>query len=514
MLVREASLLRRHCVKVHNKQLRRRYSLVKGVFSRLKPDCTELERDDPAFFLVSSYAFWGSRRSLGGSRRTFERTLERSIRSALWNLYTLVRASTFAAWRCTEAPDDRPSNWEPVGPVGGGTRAVDVVTAPRGEPTDPVEGTARAGWMVSLEEHTALLFSLELSPPAAERLAEASRQRAWHDDLIDGGPELGEYERDVLVQSAAPGPEVRGLESLYFLPVGRRRRFPDAFRRDLVVEMIDFLSSGSRPWHVELAMRDADWINEFLRPQLEAMRVVTERRLRPFGAEKIEPKYLPRLADDETCFNLLGLRGDGTVDLDEFPPLDHHPVALLDIDEKTLEACNIRPDDVIFGARSRIDEAGGEQEQRDFDEELQRHRARLRWCVIADSACEHAVDRPWGLDYDELRLAAQTLFDPFVTQLSLIDILPDEHGMGRRIATALKKAGYNQTPLTVEDLPMERIELAFTPGVGKKSVKSIDDALFEQLTEWPRHLRDAVPENRDEARSEIEAGLDELEDLF
>ena len=512
----QGALLRRMCVDTHNGLVRESggYSEVGQLIRVLKIDTTGFRDRGPKHLMFSSYAFWGSR-EWGGSRRSFERRLKRNTTSELWKLHEAVRDGVFGAWKCVFAEDDGRSRWVAIGPARGEGGEVMVVTSGPCDVVDPKPGQVRAGWFVELASKAALMYSLELAPEAVGKLAEAADTRAWHDDKAPPGSKsrVVEYERDVLIQALEPGGRDCGLEPYYYLPTTVRKRFPARFRRSMFRTMADGISSQSVPWHVQLARADREWIDEFVVGKLSQWRQRARRRAQNHWEHPVSTESLARVLDDGQCLQMLGLTKEAGIDLGEFPPLKLHPVTMLELDWEWLEERRVKSDDVIHGARKQM---RNEEDRRRFEEEVEHHQVRLRWCALVRTAKRNVTFRTPHLNggYEASILAAHQLFDPILTELPLSELLAHHSRVASRIEAALEKAGYGDPPFTVGALPEMRYELELVRGIGRKSLKVIEEVLYETLTRWPDRFFERSSQQVDEAREEIEAGLDALEELF
>ncbi len=515
----QGALLRRLCVESHNALTgkSRGFSEVGELMRQLGPRYPALEDKSPEHLMLSSYVFWGDR-SLGGSRRGFERRLERAVNSELWRLHQTVCAGCYGAWRCVEVGAEGHSRWEAIGPARQTELQAAIVTSGPSDELEAEVGDVRAGWAVEFEDFGALLFSLELREVAQGALAEAAEDDAWYDQSAPEGQRVRviEYERDVLLQATCPGYEECGLTPHYYLPKTLRRRFPARFRRALVRTMVDALGSNRVPWHVRLARSDEDWIEDYVIDRLSKWRKKARRRAQHSYERKVTKEALVRLADEKTCLAMLGLDATGELDLSAYPPRKLHPVSMLEVDWEWLEQCGVKSGDVIKQAQSKVEEQASDEELKRWEEALEAHRIRLRWCAIIDASRTHRdliTGRP-QLDYDELMAAVDYIFGASIQQLPIGELMAERKRMAPRIEKALISNGYGSEPLTVGEMPGDSIDLKIVRGVGKKSMQAIEDCLFEELSSWAEPLRRLATEEAVQARDEIEAGLDELEDLF
>lgn len=509
-VLRCADEIRKPCAEAHNRQFERLGPSSLGALMRSLPERPSLEAQSPEHLLLSSYTYWGSRK-LGDSRRGFEKHFARIASKLQRELFEAMRYSSFGAWRCVEVGDQ--SRWDSVGATPETTEAVELVFDGSCERVEPKDGRERAGWILEFEGVRALAYSMELDPAAVQRLEETSAERGWHDEKQ--GFERVHYEKDVLMQAVCPEYEECGLQKYYFIPAGQREWFPGRFRKEMARALMDYFDSHESPWQVNLARAEASWIVGELHSELETLRENAALRAGRFRGGRIDYSILDRIVSDEECLQLLGLTADGDVELESVPPIDTHPVDVLDLSQNWFENTGVSPWTSIRRAKEELQRRGLEDDET-FECAVEEHRQRLRWAELMRHTLEDpeisGIYRSGG--YEEVRAAARELFDPVITKMPVVEVIADEVRAPSRIVTALESAGLGEAPICVEDLPMDRVELSSTQGIGRVSMEAIVKGLLEVMREWPPGLERRIAEVDDETRSEIDEGLDELEDLF
>ena len=514
----EALSLREQCVEAHNRLLRdARYSSLGRLIRSLAPEI-EPGSDSPELRILSSYTFWGSR-DLGGARRGFEKRFDRIADAAYRQLFREFKKSPFAAWECVEVgePAEKDSTWRSVGRRPELTEEFELVFDGRCEEIEPKVGDVRAGWMIEELGVTTLAYATPIPASGAARLAETATEEGWNDEDADEGEEFQavEYERDVLTQTVCPDWETCGLGEYYYLPADQRTTFPDEFRRHMIRAMVKHLDSRRAPWHVRLARANEVWIEEQIRQELDALRRDAATSAGRYRGDRIDFSVLDRLLSDGECLELLGLTPEGGVDLDEFPPTATHPVDLLGLDEEWFDKTGANPRSSIQRIRRGLGDCD-EEHAREFEGAVEEHEARLRWTRIMEHIVEIQDLNQWVLSprYRYLRKTAELLFDPMVTELTVEQLLVGRGRGASRIVTALENAEEGDEPVFVDDLPMRERSLLAIGGIGPASAQSVTTALLETMMEWPPELARRIDEVDDEARDEIEAGLDALDELF
>ena len=516
-MLHDLRTLRQRCVAAHNRLARDAGHSPIVALLRSLPGLDKPDAKTEGHLLLSSYVFWGSRQ-LGGSRRGFERRLKQTTLVPYLELHEELKKGRFGAWECVDNEGaDRRTTWKLVGPGDDKLQTVTVVGNGNCAPVQPTVGDVRAGWIATVDLKKGLYFSAPISEEAAERLRKATDDRAWHDDELPDGSSLQliEYERDVLTQTLFPERDDCGLQELYFLPPGLRWRFPDDYRKSVVRTLVRDLGTKRADWHLWLARLDTDQINDEVRPRLPEIRRTAARRAGRFGDSQLPPTVLARLISDQDCLRFLGLEPDGSVDLSRFPPIDGHPLRLLALSDQWFDATGLGQETPVHQARRHIPDETSLQRQL-FEQAVDDHRARLRWICLIDRAMSqpdvHANQvRP---SYRELRQVCEELFGPIIATMPVSQLLANTEKSTSRIETKLAEALSPNAPLRVLHLPRRRYELGNIPGIGSKSLSLITRALRDTLLGWPPEWSGRAAAPVEEAKKEIDQGLDELDELF
>ena len=516
ILLSRAKALRKMCTAAHNRLLKDIGRSPLGDLVDALAPALRFENGTPGHLLLSSYVYWGSRK-LGGSRSGFERRLERKMGEIHGDLHLNLRQCGLAVWKCLNPGDETSSmTWQSVGLPTPESCTVDLVCDAHCKVERPKKDELRAGWLIEEEGATLFMFSMALDGEAAKRIEETAARGGWDDPVVtEGVPfQRREYERDLLTQAVCPKREVCGLQEFYFLPPKQREEFPDKFRRNLLRRVVDRLRFDDRstPWHIQLATADDAWLDEHIRPLFEGMRQLAGRQAVRYRGRRVEPELLARIVADDQVLSLVGLKADGTLTTDPFMPVDTHRLSFLDLEDSWFEASGIGHDTTIFGARRQLEDGElGDQ----FEQAISRHRSRLRWLGIAEFMVENRDFDTWTLrlEYGDVRAAVEKLFGPILRERPVAQLLAG-YNRAALIEEKLGQANLGELPLVVGQLPEIKGVIKRIRGIGPTSVETITEALMDSMKGWATELRHTNSETDEEAMSEIETGLDELDALF
>ena len=515
-----AKTLRLKCIDAHNLLFQQTgHSLLWEVQQALQKE-VQYTLNTPVHYTLSNVAFWGSA-EIGGSRLGIARRLERTLSGGLYGLYEAFSRTELQAFVCIDAPR---GIWRELGPEPAedcDLLEVEVITDGLGRPVGAGKEEVRVGWMLQNAGRASLLFSEVLDPAAARRIEAIARRGGWFDDLSQEVIRR-EYQRDLLTLLADPGWESPGLSEFFFLEPDLRKSFPRRFGKQLAYEISRHFRLNLEYWHLYFARQGGTPASEELETILEKVRRRTARSISSYRAPEIEISGLNRLVEDRAIYWYLRLREDGTVNTDEIPALQTHPVGLLGMEEEVLKELGLTPTMSILEARRHLGEGPGSQH---LEKALGLHEVRLRWVSLVRAHHQSEWPRPeylpaylpessdlFELTYTEIREILDELFDPILTSLSVRSL---ELGKSKnRIGKALEGMGWREPGEAVQigDLPRKSYRLLDVPGIGASSLEAITEALRQLLLEWPRELRTLGGD--DETREHLDQGLEELENLF
>ena len=516
--IERADRMRALCVKEH------RYPSSALGFYGKKPletlmDHLDMEsrpaRGTGAHQVLSSYAFWGME-PMGVSldRRPFFEAMDHE----LGEVYEGLKKGDFAAWRC-EYKHDKAGWWRALGPRRATPQEMVAVTDHQGEVVERGPGDVVLAWCVDVDGELVLAFSVEVDEEMVKTLEEGDEDEVWTDHSADppkfqGGP----YEEDLLRLMVNPGRSLEnlGLEKLYFLPRRQRQTFPKRFRRQLSRDLMESVGGKEGQWMVALAEGNEPWKKAGIRAWLQSQRRQSARRLFFYRRSTFDLSKLDRLVGDRECLAMLGLSEDGEIDESRLPPLWGQPARLLDL----ASGLDVPRGLTIGELKEWVESRDDEEVKGAIEEALEVHRSRLKWIALVQSLQEGSpspmVQLPPG--YEELIEIQRRFFKGL--RHRLVSSLLKGARQGKRIVEGLEKAlGTSERPLIVGDLPEEKWALTQIKGVGPKSVDSLVEGLWEAMMNWEEMGRaygdeGVAREQIDEARKQIDEGLEALEDLF
>ena len=510
-----ATLLRERCVAAHNRLIRDAgYSSVGELIRSLAPS-VQFGNDSEELRLVSSYTFWGNR-GLGGSRRGFEKRLNRMAGKVELELFERLKESPFGAWECVDAtPDGSCTQWYPVG--SDDSEIVSAVGVLDGgfDVADVQLDQVWAGWMVEWKGRQVLAAAFRFADQGARRLMDTAEARGWHDENLAQGEQFQrvEYDRDVITQAIRPDWEECGLEEHYFLPPAQRHSFPKRFRRALARKIERNLKGGADTWQGRIAGESEQFFEEQMPAVLDKLRKEAARSAGRHRGAQISFAKLDRLVSDRECLQWLGLKPDGSPIETPYPPMETHPVEVLRLDEQWYADRGISHRATIAQARS----SGAGDGDESFDGACWLHRSRLRLVSIIGYVIDNHADGPLKElcpGYEELRHIVDRYFAPEITDKPVAWLLDGRGSTASRMTTVLQNADLGDEPRVVGQLPTRKYTLMRIPGVGPSSATEVTDALCDAVVGWADQLGGAVVDDAEGARDDIEQGLDELEELF
>ena len=511
--------VRRECVHRHNRPD------PGGSFGNQKPlvalvEALSLEGppapESDLLYLLSSYAFWGGEwPGLMLEQEPFTWGLKGDLKEA----YQALRFGSFGAWRCQSVEVEGSAQWCALGPPRAMPQSVAAVTDAAGEVIEATPGDVRVGWFVEVGEASLVCFSAPMEDRAAETVERAEEQHVWVDEEGRSASFQGPYyEKDCLRLMAAPDLAVDklGLDRLYFLPRDQRATFPPRFRRQLSRDLMESVGGEHKHWMVALAEGDKPWEEGRASAWLQQQRRKSARRLFFYRRSTFDFSKLSLLVSDEECLAMLGLDAKGQIDTRRLPPLKGQPSRLLEV--QAVE--EIPPGLSIGELETWVGERGRRGLSDAFEEALEEHRQRLRWIALVHRLQEGTPSPMVQLppDYRSLRAIQERFFRGL--RHRLVASLLEGTRQKTRLVEALENAlGVDERPLIVDDLPMERWELKRIRGVGPKSVEVLVGGLWEAMLNWEEMGRaygdqGLAKEQVDEARKQIDEGLEMMEDLF
>jgi len=185
------------------------------------------------------------------------------------------------------------------------------------------------------------------------------------------------------------------------------------------------------------------------------------------------------------------------------------PIALLGLPPAQLDWLGLDQRQTVAALETKLKEtptAPGE-----LHEGLQRYKLQRRWIDLMQGVGDEPYRR-----YAHLLRGLGTLFDDPILDTPLSDL-----GISSSSLSRLRSSWATRHELELEtlgDLPGKAKTLAALVGVGPKTIKEINDGLWQLANEWNwRHagLEPRTPERTDPAASDVlQEGLDELAALF
>ena len=380
------------------------------------------------------------------------------------------------------------------------------------------------GWLAEIAGEDVLFFGHPLTAPSESRLLEAAEHSAWgRSDQF----RTADYEADMLALILSSELELSDDEG------GR------VFIEDLPTEPITAIlppviveSLATRIWFYGLAENPPDTPGTW---SSQAARAIEEdfddliRCLRRYLDEALErdwwlgaedKEYIRDHICDRELATLIHIEPTGGVDHPAARRWASYPVGVLDLDSSLVRQMGLQLewsiDHALRWGRQNLDES----ELQILEDAATKHRIAMRWVGIVslnDDAEDFLVSQ---IQIQDLSVGIRDFFPDWAAQTPLEELHDRGRGTWARLTRALRDSERLDVdaPLLIENLPESYEALEAIPGVGSTTIRNTWLAILDYVMHWP-DVAGYHPTKKDdhasqEALSELEAGLDDLDELF